>query len=266
MLGYQQALELAPTDSAAARALARCRASSDRRAARSAELRRQFQAALDALTGEDLPTARRGFHEIVGTNPRDIEAQAMLRRVDQAIERRAAGSLADAIRLTRSGLLDEAQRAIDQARALEPELAGLPAAVAALTRAREARSGSDTAKTTPRPDTTADSVVVLTPEQRREVDELYRRGLDAAKRGHEDQAVNYWELVWEKYPSYPRVVEDLKRVYLNRGLDAFAAGQLGEAVRQWERALRIDPADARTRAYLTRAQAYLSRVQEIGAR
>jgi Flp pilus assembly protein TadD len=71
--------------------------------------------------------------------------------------------------------------------------------------------------------------------------------------------------VWEKYPSYPRVVEDLKRVYLNRGLDAFAAGQLGEAVRQWERALRIDPADARTRAYLTRAQAYLSRVQEIGA-
>ena len=49
-------------------------------------------------------------------------------------------------------------------------------------------------------------------------------------------------------------------------MEEFAAGNLAEAVEQWENALRMDPRDARARAYLSRAQEHLARSREIGSR
>jgi len=258
-MAYGRALAAAPGDSLAAEALRRCRSESDRRASRSAEFRRDFAAALDAFSADDLGAARAGFAQLVATSPADSEAQAMLRRVDRAIAGRTDHLIQQAQRLIFGGMLDDAATLLEQARTLDANARGLAAADGALTRERE-RTGQRArpASTAPRA-----AAAPLTPQQARELADLYKRGMAAMERGRSDDALRYWELVWSTRPGYERVDQYLKREYQTRGMEAFAAGRLGEAVRLWESALRVDPTDARTLGYLARAHEQLERTREI---
>jgi tetratricopeptide (TPR) repeat protein len=86
---YGRALAVAPGDTAATAGERRCRAESDRRAARSEEIRRLVSAGLDALASDRPPAARDAFARILALDPGDREAAAMLKRTERAMEARA---------------------------------------------------------------------------------------------------------------------------------------------------------------------------------
>lgn len=261
---WARALAVAPGDTSATAGLARTRAEGDAKAARSDEIRRAFSAALDAFAADDLPSARAGLAGILSRRPGDSEAQAMLRRVDAALHRRTQGLLQQADALIRAGSLADAALAIDAARRLDPRAFGLAAASGALARAEQTRA-AERARSAPSrqvPSVTA-APVALTREQERQLAETYRRGLEALERGQTDDALRALEHVRALRPGYARVDEVVKREYLTRGMELFSSGRLDAAIQMWERALQIDPHDARALGYLARANEQLARAREI---
>ena len=103
----------------------------------------------------------------------------------------------------------------------------------------------------------------LSETRRREIADLYRRGVAAVEAGRSREAVGYWEIVWAADPGHQRVGEYLKREYLTQGMEAFAAGSLDEAVSCWEKALRVDPGDKRAAGYLERARQQRARIEQM---
>jgi len=261
-LVLRRALAADPSDSLVARDLERVRTGSEQRDARGAELRRQFAAALDAFGSDDLVAARAGFARLVAANPLDQESRSMLRRVDHAIEQRSASLLEQADRLLDSGLLDEAERTLSRARAIDPGAPRLATLSATLARARAA-AGSSRAHDAGTGAAARPAPAPLTPQQERELEDLYRRGAQAMAAGRADDALRYWELVWSQRPGFQQVNDFLVREYQTRGMEAFAAGRLAEAIGHWERALRVNPDDARTLGYLARAREQMARSREI---
>jgi tetratricopeptide (TPR) repeat protein len=267
-LTWSRLLALQPGDAAATAGQARCRSLSDRRAVRSNEMRQTFASAVEAFGAEDFVKARQGFARALEISPKDAEAREMLDRTQQAISRRAASLVQLADRLCREGVVQEAWDLADQARRLDPKAAGLEELSARL-RAARAVSRTHTPPASPSGPAPGSGAPAPTahagpsPAATQEVEDLYRRGVGAMQSGRTQDAVRYWELVWGMDPDYQRVREHLKREYMTQGLERFAQGDLAEAIAQWEKALRVDPADARAVAYLARAQEQLTRTREI---
>jgi tetratricopeptide (TPR) repeat protein len=252
---YGRILDKRPGDADTRVAQERCREESDRRAARSADIRKAFARGMDAFAADDLMAARNAFAAILRDTPNDEDARAMLRRTQAALSRRAQTFLRDARKNIAERRLDIAATQIEQARALDPNADGIASLASALERARPA--AVTRAPEAPRPLAPPSTL------KEGELRELYRRGLGALTEKRSADAIRYLELVWSASPTYQRVAEYLKREYLILGLDAYAAGRLDEAVAQWERALLVDPSDARARGYLTRAQQQLERSREV---
>lgn len=279
-LMYARALEVAADDSLAARGLHRARLEGDRLAVRTARLREQFAAGLDAFTKGELSTARTRFSAILADEPGDVEAARMLERTREAVTRRSADLLAQADQLARGGQFDQAGARLAQLRALDAGAPGLVRAEAELNRARAAAEDVARANTSPARRETTDAAKtppgavaagtaeasgkpVLSPQRRREIEDLYQRGQSAVREGRTDDALRYWELVYAADPGHAQVRDYLKRDYLMRGMDSYAAGQLNEAVNFWQKALRLDPNDKKAAGYLARAQQQLARSREI---
>jgi tetratricopeptide (TPR) repeat protein len=261
-----RALTLAPDDSLASRGLARVRAESDRRAARSAELRDLFDKALDAFATDDLLTARAGFSRVLEKDPQDPEAAAMLQRTEEAIRHRALNFVEQARILMQAGQLAAADSILTRARVLDGATPGLTEAANLLASARRAAERKPTPSATSVQQAAAPATPmrpVLSPEKQREIEDLYRRGLAAREKGQVDEALRYWEFVWSADPEYQNVAAYLKREYLTRGMESFASGQLQAAMADWEKALRIDPEDQRTIGYLERAREQQAKIQKI---
>jgi tetratricopeptide (TPR) repeat protein len=252
-VAYEQVLASAPGESLARAGVARCRAESDHRAARSSHARELFRGALDSFATGDLSGARDGFAAALRETPEDAEAAGMLARTERAIARRCADNIQQARRMLRAGNLAEARALVEQATALDPATPGLSVLRAALTRASQ--------PTTP-PKSVREPIVARRLDDR-ELEALYRKGLAAYERRQLEDAVRYWELVWSNRPGYREVNDLLKREYLTRGIEAFGDGRLEEATAQWDKVLRIDPADERARGYLARAQKQIARTREI---
>ncbi len=252
-------------DPAAVAGAIRCRAESDRRAKRSADLRQRFAVALDAFGRDDLAAARAGFLAVLAVDSLDSDARSMLKRTVEASRRRAERLISQAAAAIAAGALGDAPTLLDQAALLDIDAPRLAAVRASLTRARA--SATDAARVKSR-DSQSASAAAPVPRQEQsmseaELEALYRRGLDAARRQRPDEAMRYWELVWNAKPGYRQVTEYLKREYLTRGMEAFAAGRLEAAVTHWRNVLRIDPNDARAGGYLARAQQQIARSREI---
>lgn len=248
-LALERALAAAPDDSAAAAALARTRAESDRRAARTAEVRALFAAALDAFAADSLSQARDGFTRLLALAPEDAEAAAMLRRTETALAVRQAQAAARAAPAASTRGTDEGGAA---GAAAGGGAAGGPA-----------RAGSGPARGGEAAAPPAGRRPELSETRRRELADLYRRGVAAVEAGRSREAVGYWEIVWAADPGHQRVGEYLKREYLTQGMEAFAAGSLDEAVRCWEKALRVDPGDKRAAGYLERARQQRARIEQM---
>ncbi len=270
-VSYSQALAELPSDSTAARALARVRRTSAERADRTRDLRARFDAALDAFSRDDLLAAQRGFQEILATSPDDQEAATMLTRTRSAIARRVDALLDQAGSYLAADRLEDAEARIAEVRTFDATSAGaagvsdqiirrrteIARAAAALPTAPEATHVA--AASMPEPS-------VLSPARQREVADLYRRGVQSLDDGRTADAIRYWELVWAADPEFEGVADHLAQEYLAQGMDAFAAGKLNQAVESWEQAVRVAPNDPRARGYLERAHEQLARMRRIGAR
>jgi tetratricopeptide (TPR) repeat protein len=278
---YGRVLGLAPGHPEAAADLARCREESDRRAERTTLVGELFAEALDAFAGDDLLMARSRLRDILELVPGDAEARAMLARTESAIALRVSSFLAQARRSIERGLLPDAEEALGRVQALDanaPELAGLiarlhraeqqqaaAAAAAARARADASKSGAGLASA-PKPTVPGPPVPKppqLSRKKRKEIEDLYRRGMEAMQENRGADALRYWELVWLADPDYQNVADYLKREYLLRGLETFSRGGLDDAIRLWEKALEVDPQDERTLGYLARAREQRARTQEI---
>ncbi|HEV8129369.1 MAG TPA: hypothetical protein VGQ14_06910, partial [Candidatus Eisenbacteria bacterium] len=148
---YGRILEKRPQDPDARLAQGRCRAESDRRAARSAEIRKTFAQAMDAFAADDLVAARVGFAAVVLETPGDEDAQAMLRRTRAALSRRTQSLLREARRNILDRKLDVASALLQEARALDPDAEGLASVAAALERARPSAVARTPEPTKPAP-------------------------------------------------------------------------------------------------------------------
>jgi tetratricopeptide (TPR) repeat protein len=265
LLLYGNVLGHEPAHREAAAGRDRCLARSDERAERTTRIGQLFTAALDAFTSGDLVSARGHLREILGLAPEDGEAQVMLARTETAIEVRVTTLLNQAARNLDSGLLAEAESALDEASGLDPEAEDLVALTARLAKAEEelnARAGGRRITVSDSPGIQA-KAPTLSRKKRREIADLYHRGQEAMDAGEHDDAMRYWELVWLADPSYQNVADYLKQEYLMRGLESFSRGDLDHAISQWERALDVDPTDEKTVGYLARAREKLGRAREI---
>jgi tetratricopeptide (TPR) repeat protein len=268
-IAFGRALAIVPLDSVAAAGQARVQAESDQRAARSAELRQQFAAALDAFGADRLVAARDGFRAILQAQPQDEDAAQMLRRTEEAISHRTQSLIRQAQRYVQANLLADASTLLAQASALDPGADGLSQTSAALARARQSADEAERQRAAARSaagtggSNAAPAAATLSRQQLKEIEMLYKRGMEAMKERRMDDALRYWELVWSADPGYQGVAEYLKREYLTRGMESFAAGRLDEAVDLWQHALKVDPTDERAKGYLARAQKQLERTREI---
>jgi tetratricopeptide (TPR) repeat protein len=259
---WGRVLALRPDDAVAADGLERCRAESNRRAERSVRIRELFAAALDAFSSGDLLAARARLDDILALAPDDVEAQAMRERTLVAIDAQVGSLLATAGAAIDRGQFASAAEILAQARALDPEADGL-----SRLGTRLARAENDARRRTEKAPNLAEAPAVTQPalskKKRREIADLYRRGMEAMEEDRTDDALKYWELVWLADPDYQDVAEFLKREYLLRGLESFSHGGLDEAIRLWEKARDVDPEDEKTLGYLSRAREQLSRTREI---
>ncbi|MFH1844932.1 MAG: PorV/PorQ family protein [bacterium] len=280
MLG--QALNLKPDDDRTTRLLTQVRQESDRRAARSTEIRQLFNNALDAFATDELLTARTGFACVLDSDPTDEEAASMLRRTDEAIRHRAASLVDQALAMIQAGQYTQAETLILRATELDARSQNLEGARSRLAAARRttesrqnelARAAAREQTATPLPGTGGATPAApgsatptrpaLTAAERLEVEQFYQKGKTAIEAGQVDDAVRYWEFVWSADPQHQRVSEYLKREYLTRGMEAFASGDLHRAVSDWEKVLQIDPEDGRALGYLERAREQQTRIQSI---
>lgn len=270
-VSYRRALAIAPGYQRALEGLARCQAESNRRAARSEEMRRIFTEAMDAFSEDRLLAACTGFMEIIKIDPADIDAQTMLQRSEYALEQRLLQYLDRADRAIRRASFGDADNLLNSAEALAPDSEQLKTLRGQLAAAEEQAAARSRVKTTSvSTGGNAAFAAIAVPATRaptqaelRELANLYRRGQEAAAAGRSDEAIRYWELIWSKQPGYQQVDEYLKNEYLMMGMEVFAEGSLEEAVELWQKALRIDPSDERALGYLARAREQLAKTREI---
>ncbi len=260
MVDYRRALEAMPADTAAASGIERCEFETQRTSKRAVAIRSQFTAAVRAFAAGDLIAARSGFTEVLRLDPMDLEARDLLARTNAAIDARVEALADEAERHAAAGMIGDAEASLQKARVLAPRSPRVERAAAAIAGAREAAARKAAA-----PAPVAKSRPALSPAEQRQADDLYARGIAAFEKGRRDQGLRYLELVYDLDPTHPGVKAGLKREYLALGLEAFTNGQLPEAVSAWEKALKIDPTDERTAAYLLRARQHLARSRQIGS-
>lgn len=234
-LSLRRVLAVMPDHAEAALDLRRIQDAIAHNAQRSREISARWEMALDALAGEDLVMARDGFAAVLALAPNDREAGNMLEFAERAIARQAAVT---ALVPSRHATTSEA--AVTQ-------ISGAPPAQPA----------------TVQPAAAAPASAELSMARRREVDDLYRRGMEAMQADRRAEAVHYWELVLSADPAHSRAREYLTSEYLAQGMESFADGALREAVASWQQAARVDPDDPRARGYLERALQQLARMEQI---
>lgn len=277
-------LEILPGNGRATLLLARIRTASDRRTARSQEIRSLLDRAMDDFAAGRLPAAKAGFARVLELDPADAEARAMAERTALVLGSRVNELIDQAGTLGQAGQFTEARAKLDAARALDAGSVEITAAGARLdrwetesaARARRKRSAEESVvgsagntavapAATGRSDDLIDPIepAPITEKQKREMADMYGRGMAAMESGSPDQAVHFFELVWSIDPNYQQAGEYLKQYYLARGMEAFVAGQLQTAVRNWESAVRVAPGDNRAQGYLRRAQEQLKHLERL---
>lgn len=281
-LVFARSLAVAPQDSVALVGVERTRAESAKRAARSEKVRGLFDQALDAFAAGKFRVSEERLRALLAVAPEDADAKALLSRAKLASSARIRDLLGQARRLVDAGLLADAEVLFDQVKELDPKADGIAelqsklrsAEVAAADRGKAAGTAVPKAGTTPTsaqilaqgaklPPSVAPKGAALSKKKRKELADLYKRGMESMQEGRANDALRYWELVWLGDPDYEGVADHLKREYLLRGLESFSKGSLEEAVLLWEKALAVDPKDQKTIGYLARAREQITRSREI---
>lgn len=269
LVALQRANVLDPTNPKITAGLDRVRRVSDTQTKRTGEIRGLLDTALASFSAKDFAAAKKGFNQVLALAPGDKEAQSMLALTDVAIKTQVEGHLAQIMTLANAGEFDAARQELVAARKLDPQAEGLAVAsqyladkkIAGLTPTKTETPAPVELKPLPVASQAKAQAPRLTPQQEREIADLYRRGMAAMDSGRRDQAVHFWELVWSMDPDYQNVTEYLSQDYLARGMEFFVAGNLPEAVNNWESAVRVNPDDPKAIGYLERARQQADRME-----
>ncbi len=255
-LSFGKALEASPGDSLSEAGRKRAQAGLAQLASRSRHAR-EMDIAYGLFAGGDLLGAATAFQRLHETAPNDSAIEAMLSRVRAMVSSRIASHLDKVRRDLDGGLLDEAERDLDEARELGAPPSDLtPLSVAIDQRRQRIRDQRA-------PATSVSPVVEATAAQKAEASRYYHLGLERYSARQTDMAVRLWEIALSLDPSQSGASAALVREYLLRGMAAFGRGQFAEAEKQWARAVQLDPSDARARTYLQRARVQMERTREL---
>jgi tetratricopeptide (TPR) repeat protein len=223
----------------------------------------------------DLASAADAYQRALAIAPRDTAATAGVARVRAAGERQAVREADRGVRYRASldaliagdlmraragfaSLVKANPRDTEAATMLE-RTEGL---IAKRAQAMEREVALDHQQTTTPPPAPANPPAVSA-GNRREAEQLVKRGVSAISAGRTDDAVRYWELALSMDPGNTAAGRYLNREYLARGMDEYAAGRLDQAVGYWEKAQRADPSDSRAARFLSRARERKQRTREL---
>lgn len=261
---YRRVLALAPDDATATQRL-------------DDSLRQiQLAEATAAWEARDMPTAAALARGILERWPDDAEAARILDLARSALrdaeDRRAEldAMFAAALANFADGNLDDASAQIDELLRIEPdhalarELSGRIAALVAereaaalaAAQAREAerlraqRAAEEARAQASLRTTPARPVATPTAEQRIELDRRYQAGMRAFQASDFDGATREWRWIFDQWPRYGDVADQLVQAYLFLGIQSYGQGDYDRAEQHCQRALEVEPGHEKAERYL----------------
>lgn len=103
----------------------------------------------------------------------------------------------------------------------------------------------------------------LSEEERMRLRGLYDEGIEYFKHGNFRMAVEKWEPIWRKVPSFEQVADYLIKAYQYYGMQLYTAHKYGEALKAWQNILRIDPSNYKALRYIERTREELNKLSGI---
>lgn len=96
-----------------------------------------------------------------------------------------------------------------------------------------------------------------------EMHKKYAGGLNLYNKGDFEYAIRTLEPVWLWNPNYEQVASYLTQSLRLSGLEFYAEQRYLAAIDRWEKALAVDPGNAKVERYLTRARQELQKVGQV---
>ena len=96
-----------------------------------------------------------------------------------------------------------------------------------------------------------------------EIAEKYSNGIMYFNSKRLDKAIVEWEYVWNRYPQYKEVAENLINAYLFKGMEYYSSGKLEDAVKTWEKILRIEPNHEKATRYINNTKEEIIKLDQI---
>ena len=108
----------------------------------------------------------------------------------------------------------------------------------------------------------ADSPIAPTADHSRleDMNQKYSGGRNFCNKGDFENAIRTLEPVWLWNADYEEVASYLTRSLLFSGLEFYAEQRYPVAIDRWERALAVDPGNAKAKRYLARARQELQKI------
>ena len=260
----EQALVIAPEDSASAERLLAARRAAHAADRTQSEIARKFQAGIEAYAQQRFVDAVHHFDEVLRLDRHHTAAAAARKQARNAHEMRVRGGLRRARALLDARDYDQARAVLRQLLELIPQNSEARKLLAlAESRAEVAHRAENThlAAGTPGEDAAPAPATPVGPEVAR----LYDQGMQLYRSGDLVGAMRAWEDVAGRAPHFEEVDQYLLRVYRVTGLESYTEGRLREAVEIWEKALQLEPDNEQLRRYVNQAQAKLARAQSSDA-
>ncbi len=262
---YSLAAAADPSDDEAADKLASATVQLNRSTARSREVSNALTRGIEYLALSEFPAAQEQFRSALQIEPDNADVQRYLARTDSLIARRVDALVAEANWYRDRKDRATARQRYSEAIALRPGRDDLRREIRRLDAAppegEEAagQSSEPAVRRAPR---------VLSVEEAREAERMYKAGVDEFRQRRNREAIRYFEFVYDLVPTYEKVDSYLKQAYLFTGMEHYTSGEISEAVDVWEKILGVDPEDDQALTYLRRARIAIQKAEELtgGAR
>jgi len=109
----------------------------------------------------------------------------------------------------------------------------------------------------------APTSIQLSPELRREVEQLYSDGRRAFQAGQLAEAIDRWQRVEQLAPDFESVREYLVNAYKFVGVELYGQNKLQEAVATWRQAAALDPNNPEIAGYIKRTETEINKLKEL---
>ncbi len=255
---FSAALAVDPGDETAGSMLEEATDLLNRNTARDREVSAYLTKGIEQLALSGFIEAMKAFESALQIEPENADVQRYLARTDSLIDLRVAKLVEEGRWSAGSGDIQTARSRFSEAISLRPKRGDLGAEIARLSAAAGAGEGG--AAGTP---ATVKPRREVTDEERREVERMYRAGLEEFRQRRSREAIRYFEFVFGLLPDYENVGEYLKQAYIFTGMEKYTSGELAEAITVWEKILTIDPEDEKALTYLRRARIAMQKAKEL---